>query len=96
MRGRAAAAVALALTVAPAAAHACASCIASAYGDRSFNWAYVVLIATPFALTVVVGAVIAYSSGYRLPGSGRRRPAADDGRERGLVPDDLDAHKETT
>ena len=40
---------------------ACAGCIASAYGDRSYNVAYIGLILTPFAVATAVGIVIARS-----------------------------------
>jgi hypothetical protein len=58
---RGAALVALLLTVTPAAADACASCIASAYGDRTFNWAFVTLILMPFGIAAVIGGVLAYA-----------------------------------
>jgi len=45
---------------------ACASCIASAYGDRTFNRAYVALMMAPFAVGAVVAAVLAWNAGYRL------------------------------
>ena len=68
-----AAGLALAAMLAPRAAAACAACIASAYGDRTFNWAYVLLILAPFALVIVVGAVLAWNAGYRLRLTGRLR-----------------------
>ena len=45
----------LVLLLAPRAASACAFCAASAYGDRTFNWAFLGLILMPF----VVGSGIA-------------------------------------
>ena len=42
----------------PAVAAACPSCISSAYGDRTYNVAYLGLIATPFAVALMLGAVI--------------------------------------
>ena len=45
---------------------ACAACVSSAYGDRSFNWAYTALMAVPFAVAIGIGAVLAWSAGYRL------------------------------
>lgn len=81
MPGRAAAvaaalgaAVAAPVPALPAAAWACASCIASAYGDRTFNWAYVGLILMPFALVVVVGGLLAWR--YRAARRGGAPAAA--------------------
>jgi len=37
---------------------ACATCALSAYGDRSYNVAYIGLILTPFVVGLAVGAVI--------------------------------------
>ena len=37
---------------------ACAACLSSAYGDRTFNWAYGALLAAPFVVGVVIAAVI--------------------------------------
>jgi len=55
-------ALALALLLAwPGWALACASCLANAYGDRSYNVAYLGLILTPFAVMLTVGAVITRS-----------------------------------
>ena len=34
----------------PATAWACATCVASAYGDRTFNWAFLGLILMPFVV----------------------------------------------
>jgi hypothetical protein len=44
---------------------AVASCVASAYGDRGFNWAYVMLLALPFGVLVAIAGVLAWSAGYR-------------------------------
>jgi hypothetical protein len=52
---------------------ACASCIASAYGDRSFNWAYGALMLAPFVLIIVVGGVLGWYAGYRIRVTGRLR-----------------------
>ena len=43
----------------------CATCISSAFGDRTFNWAYVGLMLLPFLVVAVVGCVLAWSAGYR-------------------------------
>ena len=47
----------------PAMVEACASCISSAYGDRTYNWPYLVLILVPFAVAVVIGVVLVRVTG---------------------------------
>jgi hypothetical protein len=42
----------------PAVAAACPSCLSSGYGDRTYNVAYLGLIITPFAVALMLGAVI--------------------------------------
>ena len=42
----------------PAVAEACATCIASAYGDRTFNWAILSLLLVPFAVATGIGATL--------------------------------------
>ena len=49
----------------PELAAACPTCVSSAFGDRSFNWAYLGLIVMPFALTAVVGVIVAVRMGWR-------------------------------
>lgn len=61
MTGRALIAAALALVPAPAAA--CAVCLTSAFGDRSFNWAFVLLMLMPFALAAGIGGVLLFLGG---------------------------------
>ena len=58
--------VVLGVVLAPAAALACPTCVSSAFGDRTYNWAYLGLLVMPFVLTAVVGAIIAWSAGARL------------------------------
>ena len=41
----------------PGLALACASCISSPYGDRSYNLAYIGLILMPFAVGLVIAGV---------------------------------------
>jgi len=53
------------VTLAPQLAAACASCVASAYGDRGFNWAYIVLLVLPFGVLGAIAGVLAWSAGYR-------------------------------
>ena len=63
------AAIMTAFALVPASAEACATCIASAYGDRTFNWAFLSLLLVPFAVATGIGAtlLVAY-----------RRSTADD------------------
>lgn len=42
----------------------CATCISSAFGDRTFNWAYLGLLVLPFVVTAVIAGVLAWSAGY--------------------------------
>jgi hypothetical protein len=49
----------------PQLAAACASCVASAYGDRGFNWAYILLLVLPFGVLCAIAGVLAWSAGYR-------------------------------
>lgn len=55
----------LAAVLAPRAAAACAACVSSGYGDRSFNWAYGGLMLAPFLVAVVIVGVLSWSAGYR-------------------------------
>ena len=66
---------ALAGVLVPAIALACPTCVSSAFGDRTFNWPYIALIAMPFAITGTVGVVLAYRAGYRLPSLRRLKPS---------------------
>jgi hypothetical protein len=70
---RAGALVALAVALAllhPALAVACPSCISSAYGDRTYNWAFFGLLLMPFAVGAGIGGVLGYLSLRRR----QRRP----------------------
>lgn len=51
--------VALALTLLPRSAAACAVCLDSAFGNRSFNWAFVLFMLTPFAVAAGLGVALA-------------------------------------
>ncbi len=68
----------------------CATCISSAWGDRTFNWAYLGLLVLPFVVTAVIAGVLAWSAGYG-PRTIARRLAA-----RFAVKDRQDVIKETT
>jgi hypothetical protein len=59
----------------PAVALACPTCVSSAFGDRTFNWPYFALILMPFAITAVIGGVIASRAGYRVPRLRRLEPS---------------------
>ena len=39
---------------------ACAVCLDTAFGDRGFNVAFVALMATPFAVALALGGVLAW------------------------------------
>lgn len=54
--------VALALTLAPRSAAACAACLDSAFGDRSFNWAFVFFMLAPFAVAAGLAGALAWLS----------------------------------
>jgi hypothetical protein len=58
--------LALVGALAPTIAAACAACVSSPYGDRTFNWAYGGLLIAPFLLAIVVGGFLSWSAGYRL------------------------------
>jgi hypothetical protein len=47
------------------AALACPTCISSAYGDRTFNWAYLWLFTLPFAISATIGGILAWRAGIR-------------------------------
>jgi len=64
--------LALALLLVPTAADACASCVASAYGDRTYNWPYLALIVLPFAVGAVIGGVFVHVNGGLRTFSPRR------------------------
>ena len=56
---------ALALAVLPTAVEACATCLDSAYGNRSFNVAFVLFMLTPFAVAAALAGVLARLLGRR-------------------------------
>jgi len=69
------AAIMTAFALVPASAEACATCIASAYGDRTFNWAFLGLLLVPFLVAAGIGTVLFFS--YRR--SAARSPVLHDG-----------------
>jgi hypothetical protein len=50
---------ALALLLWPRLAGACATCLSTPYGDRTYNWAFLGLILMPFVVAAAIGAVLA-------------------------------------
>ena len=62
----------LAWLLVPAAAEACATCIGSPFGDRTYNWPYLALILLPFAMASVIGGVLLRVSGVSLSALVRR------------------------
>jgi hypothetical protein len=62
----------LALTLTPRSASACATCIASPFGDQTYTWPYLGLILLPFGLIVAIVGVFAYHAGLRPRTVGRR------------------------
>jgi hypothetical protein len=61
----------------PSPAWACATCVASAYGDRTFNWAFVGLLAMPFV--VGLGIAVVLVARYRALHSERTSGGAEPG-----------------
>ena len=58
--------LAIALAIVPAAAEACASCIGSPFGDRTYNWPYIGLILIPFAVGCVIAGVMMRVTGVSV------------------------------
>ena len=81
---------ALVLILLPRVALACATCITSPFGDRTYTWPYYGLLLLPFGLMAAVAGILAYVAGYR-PRSVRRWVAA-----RFAAKDDPEIIKETT
>ena len=54
---------ALALVLTPRVAVACATCMASPFGDRTYTWPYLGLILLPFVLIAAVVGTLAYHAG---------------------------------
>jgi hypothetical protein len=67
----------VALMLVPAAAEACATCIGSPFGDRTYNWPYLALILMPFVMATVIAGVLVRVSGVSVLALVRRlvRPA---------------------
>jgi hypothetical protein len=55
----------LALGLVPSPALACAVCVGSAFGDRSYSWPYFGLLLMPFMVAGAVIGVLAWQFGWR-------------------------------
>jgi hypothetical protein len=53
----------LALLLLPDVASACATCLATAYGDRTYNWAFLGLVLMPFLVVGTIGGILLYRYG---------------------------------
>ena len=62
----------LALILTPRSALACATCIASPFGDQTYTWPYLGLILLPFGLILAIVGIFAYHAGLRPRTIGRR------------------------
>jgi hypothetical protein len=58
--------LALAFMLVPELALACASCLSSAYGDRTYKWPYLALIVVPFIVAGAIGTVLYRHRGARV------------------------------
>lgn len=63
MRARALTVTGLALLLLPDVAAACATCLATAYGDRTYNWAFLGLLLMPFLIAGTIGGILLYRYG---------------------------------
>ena len=82
----------------PAAVEACATCISSPYGDRSYSWPYLMLILLPFGVALVITGVLARVNGITLGTLVARAGRALHGRRRRARRAELSAvrQRETT
>jgi len=96
-RARRALAGALLILGVPRNAAACAVCIGSAFGDRSYTWPYLGLILMPFVVASAILGVLAWHLGWR-PRHLAARVAAALHTERRAAPGDPSprTHTETT
>ena len=69
---KAAALAGLALILTPRPTSACATCIASPFGDQTYSWPYLGLILLPFGLIAAVVGILGY--GHWKARLGRRGP----------------------
>lgn len=54
----------LAPILTPKSALACATCIASPFGDQTYTWPYLGLILLPFGLIAAIVGILGYRAGY--------------------------------
>ena len=95
-RARCALVGALLILSVPRTAAACAVCIGSAFGDRSYTWPYLGLILMPFVVVAAILGVLAWHLGWRPRHLAGRVAAAL--RTEGAAPSDPSprTHTETT
>ena len=55
----------LILVVTPRLAPACATCLASSFGDQTYTWPYLALILLPFGLIAAIAGILGYHAGDR-------------------------------
>lgn len=63
MTARALTGTGLALLLRPDVAAACATCLSTAYGDRTYNWAFLGLLLMPFVVGGAIGGILLYRYG---------------------------------
>ena len=61
----AAVSLSVAVAAAPRAALACATCISTGFGDRTYTWAYLGLLLMPFLVAVAIVSTLAWYAGWR-------------------------------
>jgi hypothetical protein len=44
---------------------ACATCVSSGFGDRTYSWAYLGLLLMPFVVAVAIVVTLAWYAGWR-------------------------------
>ena len=62
----------VAMLLLPTAVEACATCISSPFGDRTYGWPYLLLILLPFVVAAVIGTVLARAFGVSVSTLRRR------------------------
>lgn len=90
---------AMVLTLLPEVAAACPTCLSSAYGDRTFNWAFLGLLLMPFVVAAAIGGVLLYTyrwSGHRRIGRLRTGSPRTSGRGSGGALRSTQSLEETT
>ena len=60
-----AATVAAVVAGAPRAGEACATCVSSGFGDRSYTWAYLGLLLMPIVVAAAIVATLVWYAGWR-------------------------------